>query len=72
MRVTARDRRHARAARRRSGEQGLTMIELLLSLAPGADWLSRSRIVDGALASRPIGQTGLAARRRQPSRSSPP
>ncbi len=33
MRVTARDKRHARAARRRSGEQGLTMIELLLSLA---------------------------------------
>jgi general secretion pathway protein J len=33
MRVAARDRRHARAAHRRLGEQGLTMIELLLSLA---------------------------------------
>ena len=33
MRVTARDKRHARAARRRSGERGLTLIELLLSLA---------------------------------------
>jgi general secretion pathway protein J len=31
--IAARDRKHARAARRRSGEQGLTMIELLLSLA---------------------------------------
>lgn len=33
MRVTARDRRHAHVARRRPGEQGLTLIELLLSLA---------------------------------------
>jgi general secretion pathway protein J len=33
MRLTAHGRRHARAARRRSSEQGLTMIELLLSLA---------------------------------------
>jgi general secretion pathway protein J len=33
MRGTVRNRRHARAARRRLGEQGLTMIELLLSLA---------------------------------------
>src|SRR4030081_3641536 len=33
MRVTARDKRHARAARRRSGERGLTLIELLLALA---------------------------------------
>jgi general secretion pathway protein J len=33
MRVPARDKRHACAARGRSGEQGLTMIELLLSLA---------------------------------------
>jgi general secretion pathway protein J len=33
MRVTAPDKRHARAARRRSGERGLTLIELLLSLA---------------------------------------
>lgn len=33
MRAIAQDRRHARAGRRRSGEQGLTLIELLLSLA---------------------------------------
>ncbi len=33
MRGAVRDRRHARVARRRLGEQGLTMIELLLSLA---------------------------------------
>jgi general secretion pathway protein J len=33
MRIPSRDKRHARAARDRSGEQGLTMIELLLSLA---------------------------------------
>jgi general secretion pathway protein J len=33
MRVTAQKRRYARAARRRPGEQGLTLIELLLSLA---------------------------------------
>jgi general secretion pathway protein J len=33
MRITAPDKRHARAARRRSGERGLTLIELLLSLA---------------------------------------
>jgi general secretion pathway protein J len=33
MRLTAHGRRHARAGRRRSSEQGLTMIELLLSLA---------------------------------------
>lgn len=33
MRVADHDKRHARAARRGSGEQGLTMIELLLSLA---------------------------------------
>jgi general secretion pathway protein J len=33
MRLTARDRRHAHVARRRPGEQGLTLIELLLSLA---------------------------------------
>lgn len=33
MRVTARNKRHTRTARRRPNEQGLTMIELLLSLA---------------------------------------
>jgi general secretion pathway protein J len=33
MRLTARNRRHAHVARRRPGEQGLTVIELLLSLA---------------------------------------
>jgi general secretion pathway protein J len=33
MRVIAPDKRRARAGRRRPGEQGLTMIELLLSLA---------------------------------------
>jgi hypothetical protein len=33
MRAAARDKRHARAPRRRSGEHGLTIIELLLSLA---------------------------------------
>jgi general secretion pathway protein J len=33
MRTVARVRMHPRAARRRSGEQGLTLIELLLSLA---------------------------------------
>jgi general secretion pathway protein J len=33
MRISAQNRRYARAARRRSGEQGLTLIELLLSLA---------------------------------------
>lgn len=33
MRVIAHDRRHARAGRRKSGVQGLTLIELLLSLA---------------------------------------
>ena len=33
MRIIALNRRYARIARRRSGEQGLTLIELLLSLA---------------------------------------
>jgi general secretion pathway protein J len=33
MRTVARERMHPRAARRRPGEQGLTLIELLLSLA---------------------------------------
>lgn len=33
MRAPARDIRHARVSRRRPGEQGVTMIELLLSLA---------------------------------------
>lgn len=33
MRTTTRNRRYARAGRGRSGEQGLTLIELLLSLA---------------------------------------
>jgi prepilin-type N-terminal cleavage/methylation domain-containing protein len=33
MRIIAPNRRYARIARRRSGEQGLTLIELLLSLA---------------------------------------
>jgi general secretion pathway protein J len=33
MRIVAQNRRYARVARRRCGEQGLTLIELLLSLA---------------------------------------
>ena len=33
MRIISRNRRYARIARRRGGEQGLTLIELLLSLA---------------------------------------